>query len=49
MPKGSKRKDPQPGVISQEELRVKAAKLAKYMSTSKQTSKSINKLSTSNS
>ena len=39
MPKGSKRKDPEQDVISQEELRAKAAKLAKYMSTSKQTSK----------
>ena len=39
MPRGSKRKHPEQGVISQEELRAKAAKLAKYMSTSKQTSK----------
>ena len=39
MPKPTKRKDPEQGVISQEELRAKATKLAKYMSTSKVTSK----------
>ena len=39
MPRGSKRKHPEQGVISQEELRAKATKLENYMSTSKQTSK----------